>query len=215
MRSLLIFIIAINIVSSSAFAQPARTGKGLNPLYKPISVVQRLSYDNFKFIKLLRASIINYGGGEAEFDRLVDTYAEASALYFQNRLKESASLFTKNLNEIMGVAQQIAQKYRDDTSKLHVDIIKMNVKYNVKLAIDGKKSNSASESVISGASFGLRKANDFFDRSRPIKAMIYYRRAKKSCFRLYKILGLAFPRKFEKDVVDNRNQVFVSKKKKK
>ncbi len=198
---------------SSLNAQTMTKKKEFNKLYRPVSVVKRLSYDNFKKIKLLHTAIMNYGGGKEEFDRLVDAYAEASALYFQNKIIESANLFTKNEKEINDVSQKIAMIYKKDTDKLHTETIKMNVKYKIKMSLKGQRPNPSAEKAIGGASFGTQKANDLYIRSRPIQAIYFFRRAKENCFLLYKILEVPLPEKFKKDTIDNQNKVFHSKKK--
>lgn len=187
--------------------------KEFNELYQPMAVVQRLSYDNFKNIKLLHAAIMNYGGGEAEFDKLVDTYALASALYFQNKIIESANMFSQNEKEIQEVSQKIAVIYKNETDQLHIDIIKMNVKYKIKASLQGEKIKESADKAVYGASEGIQKANDLYVRSKPIESIYFFRRAKEQCFKLYSVLQVPLPEKFKKDQVDNQNKVFESKNK--
>ena len=184
-----------------------------NTLYQPSAVVLRLSYDNFKNIKLLHAAIMNYGGGESEFDKLVDTYAEASAMYFQNKIIEAANIFTKNEKEIQEVSQKIASIYKSETDQLHIDVIKMNIKYKIKASLKGDKINDSADTAVSGASEGIQKANDLYVRSKPIEAIYFFRRAKEQCFKLYSVLEVPLPEKFKKDHADNLNKVFESKNK--
>ncbi|MBN2039965.1 MAG: hypothetical protein JW864_07995 [Spirochaetes bacterium] len=212
-RYILAFVITLFFITSS-YAQFDTVKKEFNPLYKAIDVVKSLSYDNFKRIKLLHTAIMNYGGGKEEFDRIVDVYAEASALYFQNKITESANLFTKNKKDIDEVAIRVANVYKKDADELHTSIIKMHVKYNVKMSLKGEKVNPQADVAINGASYGVQKANDYLIRSRPVQAIYYFRRAKDSCFQVYKVLEVPLPEKFNKDIVDNKNQVYVSKEKK-
>ena len=212
-RYYIIFSIAL-FFFSSANAQFETAKSEFNPLYIPDDVVKQLSYDNFKRIKLLHTAIMNYGGGKEEFDRIVDTYAEASALYFQNKITESANLFTKNKKDIDDIGQRIAKIYKSDTDKLHTNIIKMHVKYKVKMSLKGEQLNPQSEVALAGASAGVQIANDYLERSRFVDAISYFRRAKEGCFQVYKILEVPLPEEFNKDVVDNKNQVYISKEKK-
>ena len=212
-RYFLAFVITLFFITA-AHSQFETAKKEFNPLYSAEDVVKSLSYDNFKRIKLLHAAIMNYGGGKEEFDRIVDVYAEASALYFQNKITESANLFTKNKKDIDEVALRIANLYKKDTDKLHTNIIKMSVKYNVKMSLKGEEVNPQAEVAINGASYGVQKGNDFLARSRPVQAIYYFRRAKESCFQVYKVLEVPLPEEFNKDIVDNKNQVYVSKEKK-
>ena len=195
-------------------AQTNTANKDFNPLYKPIRVIQKLSYDNFKKIKLLHAAIKNFGGGQAEFDKLVDVYAEASALYFQKEMLASANLFTKNKRDIDKMAMEIAKRYKEDTDKLHLAMIKMNIRYNITRDIEGKKPNPYNDRALGSASYAVQKASDYYVRTRPVHAIIYFRRAKSSCFDLYKILEMEIPDKFKRDMVDNKNKIYTAKEKK-
>jgi hypothetical protein len=211
------YFIAFSIVMiffSSVNAQFDTAKKEFDPLYNELDVVRQLSYENFKKIKLLHTAIMNYGGGKEEFDRLVDVYAEASSLYFQNKMIESANLFTKNKKDIDDVASRIAKVYKTDTDKLHLNIIKMHVKYKVKMSIKGEQVNPQSEVALNTSAGGVQIANDYYERSRFVEAISYFRRAKEGCFQLYKVLEVPLPDEFNKDQADDRNQVYVSKEKK-
>lgn len=212
-RTSIYFICAI-IISTSIFAQEAeKTESG--SLYEPLEVVRRATYDNFKSIKLLHTAIMNFGGGEAEFDRLVNEYAEASSMYFQDNIPESANIFTRNEKNIQAVALKLAQKYKEDTETLFRDITAINVKNNINLSLKGEKANVTADTLASNSGFGLRKANDYFNRSRPVEAIYYYRRAKENCFKYYEVIGKPLPDRFKKDIADSQNKVYVAKEKEK
>lgn len=211
----LIIILSIVLLSLSvANAQFDDEEKEFNPLYQTLKVVQKLSYDNFKSIKLLYTSIHNFGGGVQEFDKLVDEYAEASGLYFQKKMVESANKFTSNEKNIREVAMRLAKIYKDDVDKLHAQMVKMNIRYNIKRDIEKKEPNPYNDKALSGASYSIEKANDFYQLTRPIEAIAYFRKAKENCFQLYEILGEPLPDGFKRDIADNKNQVFESKEKK-
>ncbi len=212
-RYYIAFSIAL-FLFSSANAQFDTAKKEFDPLYNEMDVVKQLSYENFKKIKLLHTAIMNYGGGKEEFDRLVDTYAEATALYFQNKIMESANLFTKNKKDIDEVAARIAKIYKNDADKLHLNSIKMHVKYKVKMSLKGEQVNPQSEVALNTAAGGVQIANDYFARSRFVESISYFRRAKESCFQLYKVLEVPLPEEFKKDQADDKNQVYISKEKK-
>jgi ribosomal 50S subunit-associated protein YjgA (DUF615 family) len=99
--------------------------------------VKRLSYENFRNIKLLRSAILNYGGGEAEVQKLIDQYADATALYFQDKTEEAASKFTENEREIFKVAKKIAGDYHKDSSEFLRKGFKRNAREHVR-EVDGK-----------------------------------------------------------------------------
>jgi hypothetical protein len=207
--------IFLTVFAVALSAQQAEPVKEFNPLYNPQQVIQRLSYDNFKSIKLLHTAIVNFGGGEAEFERLVNDYAEATSYYFRGSLVESANLFTKNEKDIHAVGMKLAQKFKEDTEALHREVIKQHVKSNVKLSLKGEKADPTAELLVSNGAFGINKANDLFERSKPVDAVYYYRRAKESCFKYYELTKEPLPDRYKKDVVDAQNKIYTSKEKEK
>lgn len=208
-------ILCVLIVSGALFAQEAGQKREFNPLYEPLSYVQRASYDNFKNIKLLHTAIINFGGGEAEFDKLVDEYAEASALYFRESMVESANTFSRNEKNIHATAIKLSQKYKADSEALQTDVIKFHVRNNVKLSLNGKRPDPTAELLLSNANFGIKRANDYMARSRPVEAIYYFRRAKENCFKYFEVTKQQLPEKYKRDVVDNQNKVYTAKEKEK
>ncbi len=202
-----------------------------NPLYgpprkyMPVSLVKRLSYENFKHIKQLTTAIMNFGGGESEVDRLVDQYAEASALFFQNKYDESADTFLKNEKEILKTAKKLMKKYHDDSDRLLKESIKLNIRENLKKALKGEEENSATIRYLNSAKFAIQKANDIYDRYKNaqigspkeiITAIYYYRRAKENMFYIHEVqLDEAnkkkFFEKYKKDLYDNNNKVYKSR----
>lgn len=173
--------------------------KEFNKLYKPISLALRLSYENYKNIKLLHTAIINFGGGEAELDKLIDDYAEASALFFSKSYIESSNRFTKNEKEIQDIAIKLAKKYKSDTENLYKKLLKMKIKTNLRVSMRERSSGSAwhrsvketywatMDSIIQGGAHSLRRANDLEVRARPIDAIYYYRRSKETLFKAFKL----------------------------
>ena len=194
-----------------------------NPLYEPVAVVQRLSYDNFKNIKLLTVAIINYGGGEAEFNRLVDSYADASALYFSRDYKKAADAFTKNEKEIQEVALKLSAKYKQDAEALNNEVIKHSVRTRIMKSVQGTKASDAdlaAEKLMTQASESIGKANDLHVRVRPAQAIAQYRRGKEQCIQYYETLGIKelngqkLSDRFERDRKDVKNKIYVAKEKK-
>ncbi len=164
------------------------------PKYRPLKLVKRLSYENFKHIKLLQSSIANYGGGDAEVQALVDQYADASALYFQNRINDAANMFTKNEKKIFETSKKLSKIYKEDSEKLMTQALKINIKRKLRRSLDGKKPDPVAEKLLANAQFGIQKANDFYDRfgnakeASPrglISAIYYFRRAKENIFLIY------------------------------
>lgn len=206
---------------------------------QPISIVKRLSYENFKNIKLLHIAIVNFGEGEAQFDKLVDDYADASALYFSNKILKSANLFTKNEKDILKAAIDLSKKYKTATEQIQRDIIRLKIKGGIKASFKGKKLHGVVDKIVHDASFAMQKANDLHVRTRPVDAIYYYRLAKTNFFKTYKILNSEYtkfsdestkkddkeffnrlanksklPDKYKKDTSDNMNRVYKAKEKK-
>jgi hypothetical protein len=217
------FLISLCIVIP-AFAQE----KQFNQLYRPLPVVKRLSYENFKNIKLLQSAIMNFGEGESEVERLIDQYAEASALYFQNRIEEAASKFSENERNILKTAQRIAKKYKEDTEDLLIQAIKLNGKTSLQRALKGQKRNEVADKLLANGQFGVQKANDYYDRYKDavtapptelVSSIYYYRRAKENLFLMYEASDMDsqekknFFEQHKKDIDDNNNRVHQSKQK--
>lgn len=206
---------------------------------QPISIVKRLSYQNFKNIKLLHTAILNFGEGEAQFDKLVDDYADASSLFFSNKIIKAANLFTKNEKDILKTAMNLSKKYKDTTTQIQQDIIRLKVRAGIKASFKGKKLHGAVDKVVHDASFAMQKADDHHVRTRPVDAIFYYRLAKAQFFKAYNILNSEFkkfaeastkkadkeffdgmanksklPDKYKKDTYDNMNRVYEAKEKK-
>jgi len=222
---ILITVLAVLIVTGELFAQK----RFYNTLYSPIPVVKRLSYENFRNIKLLQPAIMNYGGGEKEIDRLVDQYAEASALYFRNKPDEAARLFTQNERELFLVAKKLAIRYRKDTEKLLEDGMKYQIKNKLKKNLKGKKHSLTGEQLLSNSSYSLLKANDYYDRyinarknvsaKNLISSIYYYRRAKENLIKMYLVLETSKEEKrkieerYKRDIDDNNNKIYKSMEK--
>ena len=235
-------VLVVCMFAPAGFSQTERQAaqpRFFNSLYEPLPVVLRLSYENFKNIKLLNAAIINFGGGESEFDRLVEEYAEASSLYFRNEFVESANKFSENEKNILNAAKTIAEKYKEATIKLQKDVIKMKVMASMKMALDGRgmEVHPAAERSLRDGGSSLIRANDNLVRVRPITALYFYRRAKHSFFNVYTILEGQFngkaeealrggrkneneyyareakkhalPGEYQKDISDNKNRIYA------
>jgi hypothetical protein len=196
---LILFLLLAASISVPTYAQgrAVTPEKEFDTKYKPISLALRLSYENYKNIKLLHTAIINFGGGEAELDKLIDDYAQASTLFFSKNYIESANLFTKNEKEILDIAVRLAKKYKSDTETLHKQLIKMKVKTSLRVAMKERSIRSAwhrsvketywatMESIIHGGAHSLRTANDLEVRVRPVEAIYYYRRSKETFFKAF------------------------------
>jgi hypothetical protein len=233
MRKGMLFVILLCVsFISSASAQLYKYD--YSPLYgplppNPLSVTKRLSYENYRSIKLLHAAIMNFGGGEAEVNKLVDQYAEASALYFQNRITESAESFKKNQIEILNTTKRLALKYKEDTAALLTDSIKLNIKNRFSKSFKMIRERDTSyEKYLDNAHWGVAKANDYYDRFKDAKAVssldlitsiYYFRAAKDNIFNVIKVQDMDKAQKeellakYKKEMEDNKNKVYESREK--
>jgi predicted transposase len=228
---LTLLLMTLMVLPEALLSQSSQT---YNSNYQPLPLVKRLSYENFRNIKLLHAAVINFGEGQSQIEKLVDQYSEASALYFQNKIEEAAAKFSENEREILKTAQNLARKYRQDAETLFQKGIKMNVKNELKRSLQGDEENPYTNKYLDNAKFAVHKANDYYDRyinartasPRPlITAIYYYRQAKKNVFNMIKNMEFSDDESknkeiieshlqgFEKDMVDNNNRVFKSREK--
>jgi hypothetical protein len=197
---LLIMLFVISILISPAHAQSYKfdyhPAYGPAPLGgEPQSIAKLLSYENFRSIKLINTAVMNFGGGDAEINKLIDQYAEASALYFQNKMFDSAKAFKENQLAIMTTAKQLAQKYNETTNALLKESINMNIRAKLKLKLKGYEGKPYSDKFLEQGQAGVMKANDYYERFKDAKkvsalemitGIYYYRGAKESLFQMMK-----------------------------
>lgn len=225
--SCLVFLFAAT-VSPQTYNVENNPSYGPGPKNKPRPVAKRLSYENFRNIRLLHTALMNYGGKDVQIDNLVDQYAEASALYFQNKIKESAELFRKNEQAILKAAQEIAAKYNKDSVALLHKGTKMKIKGDLKMKVAGKKENEYTDKYLNRARASVQRANDFYVRYKDasnggayglIRSIYYYRNAKSNIFQMFKVMDMSEEEKeslmanYKKDIVDSKNTVYKTKQK--
>ncbi|MBN1500251.1 MAG: hypothetical protein JW982_08850 [Spirochaetes bacterium] len=214
-KTVILFLSIFTAVS--IFAQDTPSGGFL-----PEDVIIRLSYENFKNLKLLSAAIMNFGGGESEFKGLVQTYAQATSLYFQKKNPEAAKEFQKNEDDIQKTGMDLAVKYNERTNEIQTEIIEYNVRTRIDAELKGERIPAPAEKLLSQAIEAMRFANDLKDREKPVEAIDYYRIAKKKCFEYYEVMATfdknlkidEIREKYEKDMKDNESQIYTSKEKK-
>lgn len=194
----LVLFIAINFsgVFSAAFSQTEESK--YNQQYNPVSLIKRLSYENFKNIKLLRSAIMNYGGGEAEVQKLIDQYADATALYFEDKIEESASKFSENEKEIFKIAKKMAADYSKDSAQFLNKGIKRNVQISIQQEIEGKQRDIVMDKYLDNAKSAHKRASSILDdykysneknpgsAQRLVSSIFYYRLAKDNLFLMYR-----------------------------
>ena len=208
-------IIAIIFCCTVFIPLQAQQSPDYNPLYGPppqyqsLPLVKRLSYENFRNLKLLQAGLENYGGGESEIQKLVDQYADASALYFQNKVTDAAIMFLKNEAQILESAKKLSTTYKKDSEQLLNGALKVAIKKSLKESFQGGKDDPLSNKFIQNAQFAVQKGNDYYDRyvnakqAAPrelITAIYYYRRGKENIFQMYEYRYLNEPSNMKEKV---------------
>ncbi len=216
------FLLSLTVISASLNAQ------SYDRNYDPKKLSQRLSYENFRNLKLLQVAILNYGGGQEEIDKLVDQYAEASALYFQDRMEEAAALFTENQKQILALAKSISEKFKNDSEALMKQAGKDYWKSVANRALKGEKRDPRIEKFLRNAQAGVNAGNDFYVRYKDavvadalqfVKAIYYYRKAKENIFDMYRNMDIPEEKKQQilennkKDIEDLNNRVYKSMEK--
>lgn len=234
MRKGLIALIVLGAVVT-AFAQI--------PDKEPKEVIRRLSQENFKNIRLMYSAIMNYGGGEEEFEGLVKTYSEASSLYFSKKYEESAKKFEENEKQIREVAENIAKKYKEETETWQKEILEKDIKDRIVDSLNKKSENKTREKYINQSTESIIRANDYFERVRPVQAINLYRLSRDKMLTYLLVRAEELPDEtvveckkdprtydqciklaqnkqkdevkvqYEKIIKDNENQVYVSKEK--
>ncbi len=190
--------------------------------FLPEDVIIRLSYENFKNLKLLSAAIMNFGGGESEFKALVQTYAKATSLYFQKDDQAAAKEFQKNEADIKKSGMDLAAKYKERAAQIQIEIIEYNVKTRIDAELKGERIPAPAEKLLTQAIEAMRFANDLNDRERPVEAIDYYRIAKTKSFEYYEVMATydknlkinEIKEKYERDIKDDQGQIYTSKEKK-
>ena len=222
---ILVVLLVVLIATGELFSQ----SRYYNSLYSPIPVIKRLSYENFRNIKLLQPAMMNYGGGEAQLDKLVDSYAEASALYFRNKTDDAAKQFTNNEKEIFLVAKKLAERYRKDTEKLVNDGMKFQIKNKLKKNLKGERHSLTGEQLLGNSKYSVAKANDYYDRyinarknvsaKNLISSIYYYRRAKENIITMLVVLEPTkegkerIKEQYKRELSDNKNKLYKSMEK--
>jgi hypothetical protein len=197
-RNLILTIFSLVILLPQYSSLNAQSNEaGFNPQYNPVSLVKRLSYENFRNIKLLRTAILNFGGGDQEMQKLIDQYADASALYFQDKIPDAAAKFTENEREIFKTARRIASQYRKESEEFLKKGIKRNIQINLESEVEGNQRNAVMDKYLENAKFSLKKANSILDDFKYvndnhagsanliISSIYYYRLSKENLFLMY------------------------------
>ena len=198
-KGILALFLATVLVSGGYSQNESKSDESTyNQNFHPVALIKRLSYENLRNIRLLKIAIINYGGGEEEVQKLIDQYAEATTLYFNDKIEESASKFTENERDIFNTAKKLAADYSQDSSQF----LNKSIKRNIEIIMQedaGKRQhrNSVMAKCLDNAKFLQRQANIILDEyknasdnntrtaRRLIASINYYRLAKENLFMMY------------------------------
>ncbi len=178
------------------------------------AVIDTLMARNFIDIRSLYVPLMNYGGGHAQFEKLLDDFSRAYAYYLQRRLKESAELFEKNQQEITQAAQSIAKVYETDSTRIHDEALKLMMRMKMQNSINSTNLDismgrfTTGDMYINNATNALTVAKRNLDGGKPIEAIFFYRRAKQFSFQCFELYNIPLSSNYEKDISDNRNEIF-------
>ncbi|MCL1833514.1 MAG: hypothetical protein FWG49_03325 [Leptospirales bacterium] len=171
-----------------------------NQLFHPVSLIKRLSYENLRNIRLIKTAVINFGGGEAEVQKLIDQYAEATTLYFNDKIEEAAAKFTENERDIFNTAKKLAADYSNDSSQFLTKSVKRNIAVSMQQdSASREHRNAVMAKCLDNAKAFQKQANtilnDYKDVSekntpsarRLITSINYCRLAKENLFMMYEV----------------------------
>jgi hypothetical protein len=164
----------------------------------PTSLIKRLTYENLRNIRLLKTAIINFGGGETEVQKLIDQYADATTLYFSDKIEEAAEKFAENEREIFNVAKKLATDYSADSSQFLNKSIKRNIDIIWQKDSENKQHRNAvmakcldnAKSLQKQANTILNDYKNVGDKNTPsarrlITSISYFRLSKENLFIMY------------------------------
>ena len=203
-KRILVLFLAVNmfVLFNEGYSQNETKSEdnNYNQNFNPTSLIKRLSYDNLKNIRLLKAAIINFGGGEAEVQKLIDQYATATTLYFNDKIEESAAKFTENQWEIFNTAKRLATAYSTDSSQFLNKSIKRNIEIILQQDSGNKQHrNAVMAKHLDNAKFLQNQANAILNdyknvgekntpsARRLIASINYYRQSKENLFMMYEV----------------------------
>ena len=164
-----------------------------------VSLIKRLSYENLKNIRLLKTAIINFGGGESEVQKLIDQYAEATTLYFNDKIEDAAAKFAENEREIFNTAKKLAADYSADSSQFLNKSIKRNIEIILQEEANKQHRNAVMAKYLDNAKAFQRKANAILDDYKNVSekntpspqrlaaSINYYRMSKENLFMMYEV----------------------------
>ncbi len=181
----------------------------------PVYVIQTRINNNYMSLKKLYVPIRNFGGGEAEFNRLLDGYSIALALYLNGRVEEAGEHFARNESDIRAAADGLAKKYREQAERLHAETVKLHIASKMKKSLDGRTIEvepslyTSGDAWMENASDSLRLANRQIREGRPVEAIYYFRKAKDSCFEAIAAYRVEVPESYKIDRDDNRNVLYA------
>jgi len=216
----------LSVIIFSAVIAAAQTPEKKNPPPPPAAgdkaqYLDRLISQNYINIRDLRSSVINYGGGQQQFNVLLDGFSAAFAKYLSEQKEESAKLFEKNDTDIKNTASGLAKKYQKDTDDMYSQLIKIAVKDRMDKSINRNNVetemdlSSPNDFYLKSAAHLMRIGDLRITENNPIEAIFYYRKSKQYIFQSYTEMGIAVEKRFDKDIADMRGEIYVPEEKKK
>ena len=178
--------------------------------------LERLISQNYIAIRDLRSPILNYGGGQKQFDQLLEGFSAAFAKYLSEKFDESYDLFVKNEREIKDAALQVAKKYQKDTDALYAELIQVALKDRMGKSVNRNTVEiemdltSPNDFYLKNAAHLLKIGDQRLAENNPVEAIFYYRKSKQYIFQSYTEMGLKHESRFARDLADMHGEIYAA-----
>lgn len=210
-------MIALCMFFTPLTAQTSRTD---SPRGKS-NTLDRVISQNYINIRDLKTPMLNFGGGQKQFDRMLEGFSAAFAKYLSEKFEEASALFEENDKEIMDAAMQIAKKYQKDTDALYSLIVTASVRdrmgksinrRNVEIEMDLTTPN---DFYLQTAAHLMKIADQRITEKNPVEAIFYYRKSKQYIFQSFSETGIKPDGKYDRDVADMHGEIYAEAENKK
>ena len=206
-------VLALLISLSSAQQLYAQTTRPVSPAKN--AELERIISQSYISIRDLRSPILNYGGGQKQFDQLLEGFSAAFAKYLGEKFDEAADLFAKNERDIMTAATEIAKRYKKDTDELYSQLIKIALKDRMDKSVNRNTIEiemdltSPNDFYLKSAAHLMKMADLKLAEKNPIEAIFYYRKSKQYIFQSYTEMGMKHETRFARDLADMNGEIYA------
>ena len=178
--------------------------------------LERLISQNYIAIRDLRSPILNYGGGQKQFDRLLEGFSAAFAKYLGDKFDEAHGLFIRNEQDIRDTAVEVAKRYQKDTDTLYSELIQIALKDRMGKSVTRNAVEiemdltSPNDFYLKNAAHLLKIGDQRLAENNPVEAIFYYRKSKQYIFQSYAEMGMKRENRFARDIADMHGEVYAA-----